>query len=373
MADRTDLTLSTDPYAIVPSESNNDPDHIRRQIDYTRAQMTTTINEIGERLSPDNLIEQAKSSVREATVGRIKDMSYQANRKVEGVSAGLGQTVRENPLPVALIGLGLGWLLLADRGKRGDMRMSEYPYRTAGYRYYEGDYNGGRDEGQMLDEARRRAGRAVDTVQDRASELGERISDTTHRVGETVGDRAAEWGERISDTTHRVGETVTDRAGIVQDRAAQLGSRISDTTQRVGETVSERAEMVQGRVSDAAMRTRSEAERLSNEARWRAQAGIEQTRQTFWQTMEQNPLALGAVVLIAGAAIGAAIPSTEYENRLMGEQRDRLMDQAKTRAQDVVGRVQTVVEETQQAVITEARSAAERANLPIGDTTGTGV
>jgi len=342
--------LRNDPYAIVPSESNDDPDHIRRQIDYTRAQMTTTINEIGERLSPDNLIQQAKSSVREATVGRIKDMSYQANRKVEGMSAGLGQTVRENPLPVALIGLGLGWLLLADRGKRDEMRMSEYPYRTAGYRYYEGDYNGGQGEGHMLDEARRRAGQAVDTVQDSASELG----------------------ERIGDTTHRMGESVSERAGMVQERAAQLGERISDTTHRVGESVSERAEMVQSRVSDAAMRTRSEAERLSNEARWRAQAGIEQTRQTFWQTMEQSPLALGAVVLIAGAAIGAAIPSTEYENRLMGEQRDRLMDQAKTRAQDVVGRVQTAVEETQQAVVTEARSAAERANLPIGDTTTTG-
>lgn len=350
MADRTDLTPRNDPYAIVPSESNDDPDHIRRQIDYTRAQMTTTINEIGERLSPDNLIQQAKSSVKEATVGRMKDMSYQANRKVEGMSAGLGQTVRENPLPVALIGLGLGWLLLADRGKRDEMRMGEYPYRAAGYRYYEGDNNGGQREGHMLDEARRRAGQAVDTVQDSASELG----------------------ERISDTTQRMGESVSERAGMVQERAAQLGERISDTTHRVGETVSERAEMVQNRVSDAAMRTRGEAERLSNEARWRAQAGIEQTRQTFWQTMEQNPLALGAVVLIAGAAIGAAIPSTEYENRLMGEQRDRLMDEAKTRAQDVVGRVRTAVEETQQAVMTEARSAAERANLPIDDTISTG-
>jgi hypothetical protein len=359
MADRTDLTLRNDPYAIVPSNSDDDPDTIRRQIDYTRAQMTTTINEIGERLSPDNLIQQAKTSVREATVGRMKDMSYQANRKMEGMSAGLGQTVRDNPLPVALIGLGLGWLILADRSKRDEVRMSEYPYRTAGYRYYESDY--GRGEEPMLDEARRRAGHTVENVQDRAAEMGEGISE-----------RASELGGRISGTAHRVSESVSEGAGMVQDRAAQLGSRISDTTHQVGETVTERAEMLQSRVSDAAMRTRSEAERLSQEARWRAQAGIEQTRQTFWQTMEQNPLALGAVVLIAGAAIGAAIPSTEYENRLMGEQRDRLIDEAKTRAQDVVGRVQTAVEETQQAVMTEARSAAERANLPIGDTSGMG-
>jgi len=111
---------------------------------------------------------------------------------------------------------------------------------------------------------------------------------------------------------------------------------------------------------------RSEAERLARETRWRAQAGMQRTRQSFWDSMEQNPLTLGAVMLVAGAAIGAAIPATEYENRLMGEARDRLMQEAKTRAQDTVERVQTVVGEAQQAAVSEARSAAQRENLPIG-------
>ena len=73
MANATDLTYRSGEYVPAPADSD-DPDVIRRQIENTRAQMTSTINQIGERLSPDYLLDKAKTSVREATVGRIKDM-----------------------------------------------------------------------------------------------------------------------------------------------------------------------------------------------------------------------------------------------------------------------------------------------------------
>ena len=123
MANTTDLSYQSSGYAPAPSASD-DPDVIRRQIEYTRAQMTGTINQIGERLSPDYLLDKAKTSVREATVGRFKDMSYEANRRMEGMSNNMSDTVRANPLPVALIGRlavnkdfqgkGLGSILFAD-------------------------------------------------------------------------------------------------------------------------------------------------------------------------------------------------------------------------------------------------------------------
>jgi gas vesicle protein len=340
MANATDLTYRSGDYVPAPVDSD-DPDVIRRQIENTRAQMTSTINQIGERLSPDYLLDKAKTSVREATVGRIKDMGYEANRRVEGVSNSMGDTVRANPLPVALIGLGLGWLIMSDRSKRqqADMRGQ---YRTTGYRYYEGHDGPG-----AMDQMRHRVGDTADMVQDRAADIQDRISGTAQRVGENVSETAQRTGEAVRETAYRVGETVGQRAEMVQERAGEMS-----------------------------MQARNEAERLAAEARWRAQVGMERTRQTFWETMEQNPLTLGAVVLIAGAAIGAAIPSTEYENRLMGETRDRLMDEAKTRAQDTVGKVQNVLHEAQQAAVTEAKSVAkdvaERENLPLGGS-GSGV
>lgn len=156
---------------------------------------------------------------------------------------------------------------------------------------------------ERLTRVRQRVGDAADAVQDRAADLQGRISGTAQRVGENVSETAQRTGETVRETAQRTGEAVRE------------------TASRVGETVGHRAEMVQERAADVSNQARSEAERLAGEARWRAQAGVERTRQTFWETMEQNPLTLGAVVLIAGAAIGASIPSTEYENRLMGDTR----------------------------------------------------
>lgn len=345
MANATDLTYRGSDYAPAPSTSD-DPDVIRRQIENTRAQMTTTINEIGERLSPDYLIDKAKTSVREATVERFRDMSYQANRRMEGMSNSMSDTVRANPLPVALIGLGLGWLIMSERSKRHDYD-TRGQYRTTGYRYYEGHDGPG-----AMDQARHRLGDAADMVQDRAADIQSRVSGTAQRVSEGVSETASRVGESVSDTAQRTGEAVRE------------------TAYRVGENVGHRAEMVQERAADLSQQARSEAERLAAEARWRAQAGVQRTRQSFWETMEQNPLTLGAIVLVAGAAVGASIPSTEYENRLMGETRDRLMDEAKVRAQDTVGRVQTVLQEAQQAAVTEAKNVAQRENLPIGNASG---
>ena len=340
MADTTGVTYPRGTDTSVPLISD-DPDEIRQQISHTRALMSTTITQIGERLSPDYILDKAKTSVREAAVGRINDMRYEANRRMENVSNNMGDTVRANPLPVALIGIGLGWLLMSERSKR--QQYDTRGYRTSGYRYYESNEGPSR-----VDQARYRLNEAADTVQDRAAHLQDRISDTAQSVGENISETAQRTGDTVRETAHRTGEAVRD------------------TVQRVGETVGQRAEMVQERASDMTMQARNEAERLAAEARWRAQNGIQQTRQTFWEVMEQNPLTLGAVVLIAGAAVGAAIPSTEYENRLLGETRDKLMDEARTRAQDTVGRVQNVLHEAQQAAVTEARNVARRENLPIG-------
>lgn len=44
--------------------------------------------------------------------------------------------------------------------------------------------------------------------------------------------------------------------------------------------------------------------------------------------LEKNPLVLGAAVLVAGAAVGMAIPATRYEGQLFGEKRNDLLDKA---------------------------------------------
>lgn len=356
MADTTSMTPQRQSVALVPAAENDDPVLIRQQIDHTRAQLETTIQAIGERLSPENLIEQAKSSAKEATVGRIKEMTNQANQKVEGVSTSLSQTIRENPLPVAVIGLGLGWLWLSERNKRDAYRMDEYAYRAGRQRYFD-DYDYRRE--QPLDEAREFVNQAASAVEHKATQVKQRVKGAIQDAGESVSDVASRTSEVVSETGQRVGEKIGDSASRVEDV-------VEETAARVGET----KEVVQQKAGELTERARSEAERLRHEAEWRSRQAAMRTKQSFWHNMEENPLIVGAVLTIAGAAVGAAIPTSEYENKLMGETRDRLLDEAKVRAQDAVERVQSVVEETQRAVVVEAKDAARRQNLTIGDMIG---
>jgi hypothetical protein len=54
-----------------------------------------------------------------------------------------------------------------------------------------------------------------------------------------------------------------------------------------------------------------------------------EARSNFTNLVQQQPVALGALALAAGALLGAALPMTEYENRLIGPVHDRTLARAK--------------------------------------------
>jgi ElaB/YqjD/DUF883 family membrane-anchored ribosome-binding protein len=85
----------------------------------TRAEMSETIDAIQAKLSPQHLMQEAKDTVRDATVGKVKDMMTSATDKAadlaEDVQDGALEAVdyvKQNPIPAALIGAGIAWLLM---------------------------------------------------------------------------------------------------------------------------------------------------------------------------------------------------------------------------------------------------------------------
>lgn len=101
-----------------PAVPTDEPSVIRAEIEETRAEMSETIDALQEKLSPQHLMEEAKETVRDATVGRIKDMASSATDTATGVATqvqeGAQQAVeyvRENPWPALLIGAGVTWML----------------------------------------------------------------------------------------------------------------------------------------------------------------------------------------------------------------------------------------------------------------------
>ena len=124
-------------------ETDSETERIKAEIEDTRAEMGQTLNEIQERLSPEHVMGQVKETVREATIGKVERVMEKVNEKISNVTepamemmgrAGeklketgstLTNTVRQNPIPLALVGIGVGWFIV-NRVRNADGRSRSY-------------------------------------------------------------------------------------------------------------------------------------------------------------------------------------------------------------------------------------------------------
>lgn len=84
-----------------------------------------------------------------------------------------------------------------------------------------------------------------------------------------------------------------------------------------------------------------------------------QAREQYDYYIEENPLAVGAVALALGAAVGFSIPSTNYEGNLMGEARHNLLQKAQDTAGELVDKVKQVAGEAQKTIGDEVKTAVD--------------
>jgi hypothetical protein len=280
-------------------------EEIRSEIDRTRADMDETFAALDAKLTPSQLLLEGWHLFR------------------GGSTAGAGKLwriAREHPGPAAVIGLGLGWLLVESSRGDGGVRRTRFGsgYR-GGYEYGEGEYLG------------------------YAGSPG--YPQTSYAGGGTgfagTGDSEdAETGGRLSG----VKEKVKDAAGTVKHAAASAGHKVGDVAGSARE-----------KVSDLGHRATDQASQLRGRARYQAQ----RAKTGFWQMLEENPLMVGAATLALGVIAGLSIPSTRKEDELMGETRDRLLDEVKEVSQETLEKGRHVAE----AVADKVKQEAENQGL----------
>jgi len=280
---------------------------LKAEIAQTREEMQETIAAIQARLSPSHLAEQAKSTVREATIGRVANMAEGARQTASDVATQtrraarrLPRPVRDNPLPFALIGAGVVWLLARTRSQSNGWDDEELRDE------YEPGY-GYDSRFATYEEADSRRSRSA------TSDVSDRISD----MASSVGDMASDAGRRARDIGRDMASNVGDMASTASRRARELGNDMTSN------------------VSDMA----------SNVGRRAREIGRE-TQSTISRTMDDNPLALGAAALVAGAIFGMMLPRTEVEDSYLGETRDSVLDSAREMAEDKVQQLADTVRES---------------------------
>lgn len=296
----------------------------RVQIEQTRAEMSGTIDAIKDKLNPQNLAQQAKETVKEATVGKAQHVAENvvegakraASSAVEGAERAMNtagdtareagstfvETIQRNPIPSALIGVGLGWLWMNTRKQASGSSQYGRPFLQNDWRRYDTGY----DAGEYQSGA---AGTTYSREEDRS------------RVGEIAGQAQQKAGEITHQAQQKAGE-ITDQ---VRQKAGEITHQVQQKASDVGHQAQEKAQ--------------------------RAAAGFE-------HLLEENPLAVGAMALTLGAAIGMVIPETRQENRMMGEARDQLVEKAQQTTEEVKQKVQSVAQE---AMDTAKQTAKEEA------------
>ena len=138
-----------------------------------------------------------------------------------------------------------------------------------------------------------------------------------------------------------------DEAGF---EGSSGGSSGGERTREAADQAREKADQAREKAGELGGRLQSRARGAGGEAQEKAQ----QAKGGFQRTLQESPLALGALALGIGAAVGFAAPGTSKENEMMGETRDNLVEQGKQSAREKRERTQRAIEEGRRAAEQEA-------------------
>jgi hypothetical protein len=225
---------------------------VEREVEASRGALDRTVDALRDKMTPGQLFDEASRAMGGAG---------------QQVMTKLVEQAKENPMPLAVMGLGLAWLMSTSGRSRGAA--------PPGYR------------------------RPQDYVSAEPG-LGARV----HAAGDKVSDLVTEARDRVSGAASSVGElgrSAADRAGEYTDRA----------------------------------------------------------QRSFAQVLEREPLLLGAAGLLVGAAIGAALPATAIEDRMVGPMRDKVLDKGKDLAQTGMQQAGEVAHTAYAALKTELQESAD--------------
>ncbi len=276
------------------NQGSNDTAEIKNEIERTRVEMSETLGEIQERLRPDHLIQQAKDTVAEAATGKVRNIMHSA-----------GETAT----------------MVADQTKYASRSLADYVRM------------------HPVQMALVAGGVTWWLLRDR--------------------NRSYEW-EGASEGWQD-GPGYSEGYSVSEDRplTAKVGEYASSARETVGEYAESARTTARQAAESARMTARQASERVRNvagTASVQARQGWQRASTSVDEWVHEYPLAAGAIAVAVGAAIGLSAPSTEFENRTMGETRDQAIERARTAALDMKDNVTQKAKNVAESVIDVANS-----------------
>ncbi len=340
------------------NDATAETEQIRGRIEETRRGMSETVDAIQEKLSFSNISEQVKDQVSEqignavdsvkgAAMEKVGDFMQVFNKGIKEIGKlDVVKTAKENPMVLSLVGLGVGALLVNGlMGKKKKRSAYRYDYRynaddDADDVRYSNDYrrelNSGRSEKSTFETTRGKSGGEENSIRGYVSGASATQPSpppkpsAANSVYDSVSSAAGTAYEGVSGVAATAYEGVSSAAGAAYEG---VGSAAGKTYEGVGNA----AGFVYDKAGDLGG----------------------QVKESYDYHIEENPLAVGAVALAVGAALGFAIPLTEAENEYLGEMRDNFFEKAQATAQDAIGTVKQMAGDAQKTIVEEVKNKVE--------------
>jgi Protein of unknown function (DUF3618) len=274
------------------------PEQIEADLAKTRAGIGEILDAIERRLAPRHLL------------GKGIDMVKDTMSRDDG---GLGDMLRSHPVPLALIGMGVGWLLTSSSA-RG--RLAEY---------------GGAVKERVAGAAHSAGGRA-----------GELAGGLRHKMAGWSG-AAADSSAAARYSTEPAGYAYArQKSGEALDKAAdavsEAGDKLGDTMERGSQAAGAAWQQARASAKDTGPHFSRVDDRFSD-------------------LMQEHPLAVGVLGLLAGAVIALLLPKSGLEERVAGDSVDALRERAADLGRAAAARARDVAERTADAAAGAVKEA----------------
>lgn len=283
-------------------------ERLERETERTRLELANTVEELRERLTPGEVLDEV--------------IDYASDGDVGAFLHNFRRQVIDNPLPLGLMGVGIAWLMAASAfgGGRNDRKLREARAamrdRTA------------REAGDFADRANDMRARAAD----QAGDIAERAANRAAGLAEKAGDQMANVAGQANEAAMHVGKRLRDAASAAQANLATAGGSLTDSARSGAQAI-----------GDAATE-------IAQSSRTASRAMVDFGR--------EQPLLVAATGIILGAVIGALLPSTQLEDRLVGDSSDTAKDKLSEMADEQIAKAKEMGVRTADAALDKTAATA---------------